>query len=136
MKTSMSQARQGGYSGLCFLSTILMVLAIIFSAVKMTPIYLSDRSIQRALTELTETQGVYYFDNENLLIELGRAASRAARLKSDERNMAEIGYVVNRSGAKIVGVNYEVVVPILFNLSFLITFQHEVEIKPYSGKKG
>lgn len=69
------------------------------------------------------------------MIELKRAASRNARLKSDQQDMSKIGYVVNRKGFKMVGVNYEVVVPMLFNLSMLATFKHEVEIRPYSGKK-
>ena len=135
MKTSINMAKQGGFSGICFFSTLLVVLAVTFMSVKMLPVYLSDRSIQKALDEMTETPGLYNFTNDGLMIELKRAASRNARLKSDQKDMTKIGYVVNRKGAKIVGVNYEVVVPILFNLSLLSTFKHEVEIRPYSGKK-
>jgi len=131
----MNGHKQGGFSGLCFFSILLMVLAITFMSVRMLPVYLSDRSIVKALDELTVTPGLYNFNPDQMLIELKRAASRTARLKSDERDMAKIGYVRNRAGAKIVGVNYEVVVPILFNLSFLVTFKHEVEIRPYSGKQ-
>ena len=135
MKTSINMAKQGGFSGICFFSTLLVVLAVTFMSVKMLPVYLSDRSIQKALDEMTETPGLYNFTNDGLMIELKRAASRNARLKSDQKDMTKIGYVVNRKGAKIVGVNYEVVVPILFNLSLLSTFKHEVEIRPYTGKK-
>ena len=135
MKRSMNMARQGGFSGICFFSTLLVVLAVTFMSVRMLPVYLSDRSIQKALDDLTETPGLYAFDNDGLMRELKRAASRNARLKSDEKDMAQIGYVINRSGKKIVGVNYEVVVPILFNLSLLAKFKHEVEIRPYTGKK-
>ena len=135
MKKSINIAKQAGFSGICFFSTLLVVLAVTFMSVNMLPVYLSDRSIQKALTEMTETPGLYNFTNDQLKIELKRAASRNARLKSDERDIGRIGYVHNRKGAKIVGVNYEVVVPILFNLSFLVTFKHEVEIRPYSGKQ-
>lgn len=135
MKTSMNMAKQGGFSGICFFSTLLVVLAVTFMSVKMLPVYMSHRSIQKALTEMTETPGLYNFNNDQLMIELKRAASRNARLKSDQQDMSKIGYVVNRKGFKMVGVNYEVVVPMLFNLSMLATFKHEVEIRPYSGKK-
>lgn len=135
MKISKNMAKQGGFSGICFFSTLLLVLAITFMSVKILPVYLSDRSIQKALTEMTETPGLYNFDSDSLMRELKRAASRNARLKSDEKDIGKIAYVVNRKGAKVVGVNYEVVVPILFNLSLLSTFKHEVEIKPYSGKE-
>lgn len=135
MKLSKNMSKQGGFSGICFFSTLLVVLAITFMSVKILPVYLSDRSIQKALLEMTETPGLYNFDNDGLMIELKRAASRNARLKSDEKDIGKIGYVVNRKGAKIVGVNYEVVVPMLFNLSLLTTFKHEVEIRPYTGKE-
>ena len=135
MKTSMNMAKQGGFSGICFFSTLLVVLAVTVMSVKMLPVYMSERYTQKALTDMTETPGLYYFNNDRLMLELKRAASRNARLKSDEKDMGKIGYVVNRKGSKIVGVNYEVVVPILFNLSLLATFKHEVEIRPYTGKK-
>lgn len=135
MSKSMNMVKQGGFSGICFFSTLLVVLAVTFMSVKILPVYLSDRSIQKALDDLTVTPGLYNFSNEGLMVELTRAASRNARLKSDQKDMNKIGYVMNRQGAKIVGVNYEVVVPMLFNLSMLATFKHEVEIRPYTGKK-
>lgn len=128
-------AGQRGFSSLCFFSTILVLLAATFFAVKIFPVYMSDRSIQNALTELSETPGAYRFQEDLLLRELQRAAVRTARLKSDLKDMRKIGYVRAKNGEKIVGVNYEVVVPVLGNVSILLRFEHEETMQVVTGRQ-
>jgi len=127
--------RQRGFSSLCFFSTILVLLAATYFAVKIFPVYMSDRSIQNALTELSETPGAYRFQEDLLLKELQRAADRTARLKSDLRDMRKIGYVRIKNGEKIVGVYYEVVVSLLGNASILLQFKHEVTMQVVTGRQ-
>jgi len=128
-------ARQRGFSSLCFFSTMLVLLTGTYFAVKIFPVYMSDRSIQNALTELSETPGAFRFQKEQLLTELQRAAVRTSRLKSDLRDMREIGYVRIRNGEKIVGVYYEVAVPLLGNVSTLMQFKHEVTMQAVVGRR-
>lgn len=127
MKVLMNQRRQEGWTiwGLIVVVMLIAFFALLF--LKLFPPYMDNYKLQKGLDEVLQEPGI-----EN--------ASRAAILDKLDRilyvdyanhviNLDKTVRVQKTQGMMTISAKYEVVVPLVYNLSALINFDDKAEKK-------
>jgi hypothetical protein len=116
--------RQHGMTMWSAAFVIAVVVFFLFLLFKLLPPYLEDLKIKTAL--------------DGLASEPGAGAMTKAELVSHLAKRFDIDYVTNvqarqlgvdvRGNSKILRMNYEIVVPLAYNVSALLEFNHERQV--------
>jgi hypothetical protein len=120
------RARQQGITAIGFLLIAAMVAVIGFAGLKVTPIYLENMKIKRILKDVKEE-----FDGS------GSVSPQAIRRAIDKRINIEMVYglkgrdfdIRQDNGVYLVAARYERAETFVANVSLLVTFDDEVEIR-------
>jgi len=120
--------KQRGFTlwGLLGAGFLIVVVALLF--MKLFPVYLDNYKLQQAMHSVAadpraaewnkraiirEMTNILYIDYGSDIVDLGNALS-----------------VQSEQSRKFIVVEYEVVVPLVYNLSALVDFENRVEIAP------
>lgn len=116
--------RQKGLSfwGLVWGAAVFIILTI--GLVKSLPPYLNNHKIKNALIEMTEEPGIQTMQRRKVLRLINRKLN--IDYADDVVNLNKALKIKNVKGRRQLSVNYEVVVPLAYNASFLFDFKNEV----------
>ena len=108
--------------GMTFLGVVLMVAAIVFVAVillKLSPAYLEYISVKRTLTSIASDPGFTNMGKNEIMT----AFERRAQVDDIKSIKAEDLEILKEDGGKpTVSAEYQVVVPLMANVSALLDF--------------
>lgn len=121
----MNRARQRGMTmwGTAFVVFVGVVFLLLLF--KLLPVYLEDLKIRTAMDGLAREPGALAMSRAELVDRLTRrfVVDSVTRVSP---NQLRVG--ANR-GRKVLGIRYEVVVPLAYNVSALLEFDHEHPIR-------
>jgi len=119
--------RQEGMTMWSIVSLVLIAIFFLLLAFKLIPVYMDDLKIGSAISRVAKKSG---------------AGSRtSAELKVSLQKMFDVEYISNDlvineiviqprgANAKLIKLEYEVEVPLAFNISALLYFDHEYEAR-------
>ncbi len=111
--------------------TVLVTISAML-AYKIVPSYLEFEVISSGLDKVTKLENINRIRSTQIIEELESAVRQHPSYRRSELNIPNISYVAARDGLKVIGVNYEVVIPLAYNFSALLDFKKEVTIDPYA----
>ena len=127
MKVLMNQRRQEGWTiwGLIVVVMLIAFFALLF--LKLFPPYMDNFKLQKAMQEVLQDPGIENASREAIVDKLDRIlyvdyANHVVNLEKTVR-------VQKINGVMTLGLKYEVVVPLVYNLSALIQFDDKAEKK-------
>ena len=116
--------RQYGKGMISFFFIMIFVGVIGYTAIKVGPVYFDNNSIKRSLHNLATDGGDGLNSAMDVRLSLTkRFAINGIRLV-DEKSVS----VVKNNLLYEVSVDYEVIIPYMFNVSLLLTFNESVEV--------
>lgn len=108
--------------GMTFIGLVLMVAGIVFVAViamKMVPTYIEYAAVKKAIKKVSNESGFSEMTPKEIKDSFGRSATI-----DDIKSINENDLVISRGDAgTVVEVEYQVVVPLVANVSALIDFK-------------
>lgn len=121
----MARMRQRGMTmwGTAFVVFVGVVFLLLLF--KLLPVYLEDLKVRTALDGLAREPGAVAMSRAELVDRLGRRFV----IDSVDRVSAAQLTVGARGREKVLGMRYEVVVPLAYNVSALLEFDHEHPIR-------
>ncbi len=125
MKSIKLLSRQHGFSSICFFTGLTLFCLLGYVGVKVAPSYMDFRNISNAVDEVSRMDGFENMRRPQILARIGESIHRNTGFESPDLDMKEVIYVASRDGRKVVGANYEVVVPLFYNASALLHFKYE-----------
>ncbi|WP_330926336.1 DUF4845 domain-containing protein [Candidatus Sororendozoicomonas aggregata] len=121
----MGTARQGGVGIIRLMTIVVFLVSGVMMAAKMLPYYMDDFAVSRLLSSIKRKP------------QLGNASVEQVRtwLKQGfQRNrvkLAESEYRIRgKEGQRQVEIRYERRIHLVYNLSLVLTFEHDWNIKP------
>lgn len=118
-------AKQRGFSGACFLSMLLLIIVTLWFAFKVLPVYIEHKAVTGAMDRVLQFDDIHRLDGDEILNAIQRRLQVDNGWSRNEVDFHKIAYTYNRDGEQGVGLNYEVTLPIIYNLSLLIHFKRE-----------
>lgn len=118
--------RQSGMSMWGMLFTLGVFAFFIFILFKLFPPYMTDFKIESALTSLGKESGV----GTMTLPEVKDAIYKRLEIDSaDSFDLTKTLTIEPHGKTKIIRISYETVVPMAFNISALLSFDHSIEVR-------
>ncbi|MFV1996828.1 MAG: DUF4845 domain-containing protein [Acidiferrobacterales bacterium] len=123
----MNIGRQEGMTMWSIVSLVLIGIFFLLLAFKLVPVYIDDLKIGSAISRVAKKQGA--------------GSKSAADLKASLQKMVDVEYISDTSfmsaveilprgaNAKVIKLEYEVEVPLAYNISALLYFDHEYEAR-------
>ena len=123
---SMQTKRQAGWTvwSLLFVATFIISLALLFMA--LFPHYFDNMKIQQALETLSEDPQVTKMDRGRIVQELDKILY--IDYGHQIVNLRDAVSVSKNKTDMIINVNYEIVEPLVLNVSALLEFDNRIEI--------
>lgn len=124
-------ARQKGIISLGTTVTVLAAVVLGVLAVRLLPVYYNDYAISQVLQEAAANPTVTMAldSNRNDLI----ALQKLLYVKFNVNNVSNVNVeqvqIVNDNGTNKLTLEYNVQVPMLANISALVHFNHEIQVK-------
>lgn len=124
-------ARQKGIISLSTTVTVLAAVVLGVLAVRLLPVYYNDYAISQVLQEAAANPTVTMAldSNRNDLI----ALQKLLYVKFNVNNVSNVNVeqvqIVNDNGTNKLTLEYNVQVPMLANISALVHFNHEIQVK-------
>ena len=109
--------------GMTFIGVVLLVAAIVFVAViamKLTPAYLEFMSVKKTMTKISKEPNFPTMNNKEIQASFDRSAV-IDDIRSVTGKDLEIGK--STSGSPVVTADYQVLVPLMGNVSALLDFK-------------
>lgn len=122
---------QRGFSSVCFFTGLLLFTLLGYVGVKVAPSYMDFRNVSNALNEVSRMDGFENMRRPTILARLRESIHRNTGFESPDLDLNEVIYMASKDGRKVVGANYEVVVPLFYNVSALLHFKYEKGALPY-----
>ena len=114
-------SRQRGATMMTMVNVLFLVVLVIL-AVKIGPAYLDDRTVNAIITEAVATPDIVAEGSRGLQTSIGK------RLDINDIDLPKDALAYSRDGnIWYVDVNYERRIPIVSNLSVVLTFSHHYE---------
>ncbi|MFV2005772.1 MAG: DUF4845 domain-containing protein [Gammaproteobacteria bacterium] len=103
-------------------------LFVLFALVtmKLVPAYLDNNKVVHALESLAETPGVGNWSRRQISDKVDNTLY--IDLAADLLNLKEALTITKTKNAKIISVDYERVIPMVYNISALLDFENSVEV--------
>jgi hypothetical protein len=115
--------RQQGLSGIGWLFVLALIAGGVLVTLKLLPVYLQNMTIASVLEEVRES-GDTYSSATSVRMAIGR---RFEMNNVDQLNVNDI--LISRQGRVYdVTTNYEVRVPFVYNIDFILTFDDRAEV--------
>lgn len=117
-------------SGMSFIGVVLTVVGIAFVAMlgmKLIPVYLTDKKVQDALNTAADEARISTLSKREFLQKM--ATKLDIDFAGDAINLREDVFFERTDTGTLVTVEYEKVVPLVYNISALMEFQSAVEIQ-------
>ena len=119
-----SLQHQNGIGATAFLIIVLVIGFTLLCAFRMAPAYLDNRYIQQSLKSLAEDPELKELSNRDIRSKLGDFFNingiRSVRL-------SEVLDIDRRQGRVLVNMNYEVRVPIAYNVDVVMSFNNVLD---------
>lgn len=122
----MVRERQRGMTMWGTAFVVFVAVFFLFLLFKLLPVYVEDFKIRTALDGLASEPGAAGRTHAELVDRLNRRFVVDSVDEVDARQLR----VGARGRQKVLAMRYEVVVPLAYNISALIEFDHEREIRP------
>jgi hypothetical protein len=118
------RSRQSGMTmwGLVMIAFLVVIFALLL--IKLVPAYLADLKIGSALTSL-QRQAQTGMSNAEILTALEK------RFDIDQVTHVDLRQdltITRRGRVKVIRIAYETQIPLVFNISALLTFDHSAEV--------
>lgn len=130
MNISKGLTRQRGFSAGCVLIGLVFFSLAGFLGLRLGSPYIEYRILSGAVDEVVNHEDIGTLTSGRVLGRIKESVRRSSGINPSKLNLDEIVYIAASDGRKVVGVNYEVAVKLLFNVSALLHFQHESTAKP------
>lgn len=121
----MGRVRQRGMTMWGTAFVVFVGVVFLFLLFKLLPVYIEDFKIRTAIEGLAAEPGAAVMSRAELVERLGK---RFVIDSVDEVNANQLR-VGARGRQKVLALRYEVVVPLAYNVSALLEFDHEREIR-------
>lgn len=132
MRFGILEQKQSGFSALSLLLIIIILGVAGILAGKLIPPYLDHQSIVRSIEEVKNTENIEHSRSTQVVEELKKAVSRHVREQNKLPDVAKIAYLINGADDRVLGVEYEVVVPVIANISILLKFNAEQRMSAFA----
>jgi len=114
---------QRGASGLSILFTIMIIVFLVATGLKLTPIYLDNATIKGAMDALNEQPGI---------TKMSRGKIKNILLKqlqiNNVRNIKNEQIVIKKEKGRLtVNVDYEIRLDLIQNIDLLVSFENQFE---------
>ncbi|GMQ89920.1 MAG: hypothetical protein BMS9Abin10_0257 [Gammaproteobacteria bacterium] len=122
------RSRQSGVTMWAMISISVLVIFFGLLVIKLVPPYLADLKVRGALASIEREAKGRSMNNAQILLALEK------RFDIDSITHVNVreDVVIERSGrTKIVRIAYEVQVPLAFNISALLEFDHSAEVRAF-----
>ena len=130
MTSSNILSRQRGFLTFCFFVNIAAFALAGYFALKLASPYLEYRVMANAVDEVVRLNNINSLHANKIRSKMKESVSRNSGVNPTKLNVDQIVYVASRDGRKVVGIDYEVVVDLFYNISALLHFKHEKFASP------
>ena len=130
MNLSKILSRQRGFLIFCFFVNISAFALARYFVLKLASLYLEYRVMAIAVDEVVRLNNINSLHANKIRSEMKESMSRNSGVNPTKLNVDHIVYVASRDGRKVVGIDYEVVVSLFYNISALLHFKHEKLASP------
>lgn len=121
--------RQGGFTFWSGLYVLITLGIIVFVGVRSVPVYLNNRDVQKALSEVAQDPSMQHAD----AIAIQRAVARHFEA-GYASGVSPSDVVVSHEGAtRVLSLHYEVRRPLAFNMSLVYSFDDSARMNGGSG---
>ncbi|WP_109994351.1 DUF4845 domain-containing protein [Salinisphaera sp. LB1] len=129
MSQAASARRQGGFTLWSGLYVLITLGLIVFIAIRSVPVYLNNREIQHALTEVARKPSLQHAD----AIAIQRAVARHFEA-GYASGVSSHDVTISHDGAtRVLGLHYEVRRPLAFNMALVYSFDDKAVMQPGGG---
>jgi len=120
----MVRTRQSGMTMWGTAFVVAVAVFFLFLLFKLLPPYLEDLKVKAALDGLAREPGVGAMSKAELAERLGRRfdIDNVTNVSASQLN------VQTQGRSKVIGISYEVVVPLAYNISALLVFDHARQV--------
>lgn len=132
VNSSITLTRQRGFTTGCVLIGLIFFTSIGYLGFKLGGPYIEYRMLAGAMDGVAKHEDFATLNSGRILGRIKESVRRSSGVSPSTLDVKKISYVVVRDGRKVVGVNYEVVVELGYNISALLHFKHESFSKPSS----
>lgn len=133
MNFNIQPQRERGLSGTSWLILLFVFGLFLTVFFKLFPLYMDDIAVANALDKVRESQNVAQkMDNQirqEFLSYLSESNKKGLTTLFDEKSLKDY-FLINRNpekGTVDLKLNYERTKPFMFNIFFLVKFQHKIE---------
>ena len=116
---------QRGFSTGCVLIGLLFFISIAYLGVKLGPSYMEYRVISNAVDEVVAANDILSLGPGEIKRRLRASIKRNSGTNPSKLDLNKISYLGASDGKRVIGVEYEVQVPLMYNVSVLMHFKHE-----------
>jgi len=115
--------RQQGLTAIGWLFILAIIAVVVLVGLRLTPVYLENFSVSSVLKDLSESNDRYATAGE-----VRRTLLRRFKINNvDQLDPKDI--IIARSGRYFeVIIDYEVRVPFVYNIDFIMTFENQAEV--------
>ena len=118
-------SRQRGFSSMCFFTGLAFFSLLAYIGIQMAPAYMDFRNISNAIDEVSRMDNFENMRRPTILARIGESIHRNTGFEPPKLEIKDVIYVNSRNAKKVVGANYEVAVPLFYNISALLHFKYE-----------
>jgi hypothetical protein len=130
MNSSKILSRQRGFLTFCFIVNVSAFALAGYFVLKLASPYLEYRVMANAVDEVVRLNNINSLHANKIRSKMKESVSRNSGINPTKLNVDHIVYVASRDGRKVVGIDYEVVVGLFYNISALLHFKHEKLASP------
>jgi hypothetical protein len=117
-------AKQKGFTFWSFIWSAVMVVCISYLLIIGIPPYLGNQKLYRGLERLAEEPKIHSMNRTTMIKLLNRQLNIDYADSIVDLNSAFRAH--NTNGNKALSINYEMVIPVFYNVSLLLDFKNEV----------
>ena len=125
MRTNKGLGKQRGFSTGCVLIGLVFFISVAYLGVKLGPSYMEFRVISNAVNEVVDASDILGLAPGEIKRRLRASIKRNSGTNPSKLDLNKIAFIAARDGKRVVGVEYEVMVKLMYNVSVLMHFQHE-----------
>lgn len=125
MRSIKGFGKQSGFSTGCFLIGFMFFISIAYLGVKLGPSYMEYRVISNAVDEVASTNDILSLAPGEIKRRLRASIKRNSGSNPSKLDLNQISYLGQSDGKRVIGIEYEVAVKLMYNVSVLMHFKHE-----------
>ncbi|KEZ76936.1 hypothetical protein C41B8_12714 [Salinisphaera hydrothermalis C41B8] len=129
MRRSAFRQRQGGFTFWSGLYVLITLGIIVFVGVRSVPVYLNNREVQKALSEVAQDPSMQHADAIAIQRAVARHFEAGYAADVSPRDIA----VGHEGETRVLSLHYEVRRPLAFNMSLVYTFDDRARMTGGGG---